>query len=625
MDKLRFSHEANFSSCNYSNTTAPVYSTDFTTNSNDTLGTITTNCTPTPDTNFNTSGDENYMMPGMSTKATFKKKKQAINQANQTQFLGGLKPYIKKEDIYNHFSKFGQIDNIALSLNPKTGCNKGYSFVNFKDSSVIPNILKKSHYLENRKVECKISYGGEFNKQERQESAMCKIFVKKLKKNTNDNKLFEYFSQFGYLKNAYVICDPENGRSKGFGYVQFDSREVIDYVLSISHTIDDRHVLVSRFELQQNTSGQNGDETIGSPYEKTKGRPYEKGYPKPHINMQKNYPVSEYTAEPFSMNRAQPFINDPKNASYSGITTADNNYGDYVNGYHTANFQFYNPENPYSTKYANSFTSNVDNNISQTTCPTYHSNTCNGDMVSQDYKENKFSNYNGPFDYKEAFNGQYHYGDYKDHNSTKYEPQYLNRDEHFYANSYERDYTNNFSEGDNQYNPSLYQNHYFNYELNQKTNAAYQDDNKHYINKHYPKNDNPFQGREHYYVNEGTKSDFNNDLFTNDRVLNDAKKLLDDRRDNEDTYYLSSYDTGYNNQHQGQFDVNFDYESIANQKDTIDRLECDKYGFDRYEKQNENRPKHGDFHNDLHSIEFDKVDVRADDLEIKEIHYNHEH
>merc|ERR1712048_845245 len=92
---------------------------------------------------------------------------------------------------------------------------------NFKDSSVIDTILKANHYLEGRGVECKVSLGAEYNRSERKQSAACKIFVKKLKKNITDEKLFNYFSQFGELKNAYVICDPENGRSKGFGYVQF--------------------------------------------------------------------------------------------------------------------------------------------------------------------------------------------------------------------------------------------------------------------------------------------------------------------------------------------------------------------------------------------------------------------
>ena len=165
-------------------------------------------------------------------------------------FLGGLKPNIRKNDVYDYFIKFGEIVNITLSIDTKTSCNKGYSFVNFKDSSVIPNILTRPHFLENRKIECKISYGGEYNKLERQQSAKCKIFVKKLKKNTTDAKLFNYFSQFGEIKNAYVIFDPENGRSKGFGYIQFVDYTVVDYIMNLEHFIDGKKALINRFELQ---------------------------------------------------------------------------------------------------------------------------------------------------------------------------------------------------------------------------------------------------------------------------------------------------------------------------------------------------------------------------------------
>jgi len=197
-----------------------------------------------------TANDENIQNLYREPKASSPHYYQSVTSSEKTLFLGGLKPNLKKEDIYNYFIQFGEIVNITLSINMKTGCNKGYSFVNFKDSSNIESILKRQHYLENRKVECKISYGGEFNKLERQQSAMCKIFVKKLKKNISDSKLYNHFSQFGEIKNAYVICDPDNGRSKGFGYIQFVENTVVDSIINLTHNIDGRVVQVSRFELQ---------------------------------------------------------------------------------------------------------------------------------------------------------------------------------------------------------------------------------------------------------------------------------------------------------------------------------------------------------------------------------------
>lgn len=44
--------------------------------------------------------------------------------------------------------------------------------------------------------------------------------------------LRQYFSQFGELSNAYVIYDPDNNRSKGFGYVQFKHPECVDALVA---------------------------------------------------------------------------------------------------------------------------------------------------------------------------------------------------------------------------------------------------------------------------------------------------------------------------------------------------------------------------------------------------------
>lgn len=74
--------------------------------------------------------------------------------------------------------------------------------------------------------------------------------MKKLKKNITDEKLFNYFRQFGELKNAYVICDPENGRSKGFGYVQFIHQADVEKAFKTKHKIEDKEVFINRFEIQ---------------------------------------------------------------------------------------------------------------------------------------------------------------------------------------------------------------------------------------------------------------------------------------------------------------------------------------------------------------------------------------
>ena len=55
-----------------------------------------------------------------------------------------------------------------------------------------------------------------------------KIFVGGLSWDTNDQGLHQAFSRFGDIEEAKVIMDRDTGRSRGFGFVTFDSEEAVE-------------------------------------------------------------------------------------------------------------------------------------------------------------------------------------------------------------------------------------------------------------------------------------------------------------------------------------------------------------------------------------------------------------
>lgn len=52
-----------------------------------------------------------------------------------------------------------------------------------------------------------------------------KLFVGGLPYSTTDDQLQELFAQHGTVASAVVINDRETGRSKGFGFVEFDNND----------------------------------------------------------------------------------------------------------------------------------------------------------------------------------------------------------------------------------------------------------------------------------------------------------------------------------------------------------------------------------------------------------------
>jgi len=56
-------------------------------------------------------------------------------------------------------------------------------------------------------------------------SIMSKLFIGGLSWNTNDSSLRAKFEEFGTLEDAVVVKDRESGRSRGFGFVTYQSDE----------------------------------------------------------------------------------------------------------------------------------------------------------------------------------------------------------------------------------------------------------------------------------------------------------------------------------------------------------------------------------------------------------------
>lgn len=52
-----------------------------------------------------------------------------------------------------------------------------------------------------------------------------KLFVGNLSWDTNDDSLRDFFSEMGNVVSAQVIKDRNTGRSRGFGFVEFDNAD----------------------------------------------------------------------------------------------------------------------------------------------------------------------------------------------------------------------------------------------------------------------------------------------------------------------------------------------------------------------------------------------------------------
>ena len=87
----------------------------------------------------------------------------------------------------------------------------------------------------------------------------CKeIFVKNLPYTAHDDGMYEHFGKFGTVVNVKICKDRETGKSRGFGFVEFELRSSAKKAISELGEIDGRGYLAAFSDNKDSLNGQRG-------------------------------------------------------------------------------------------------------------------------------------------------------------------------------------------------------------------------------------------------------------------------------------------------------------------------------------------------------------------------------
>lgn len=184
-------------------------------------------------------------------------------------FIGGLTIETTETEILNHFSKFGFVFDILIIRNRETSISKGYGFISCNNVNTYQRILSTEHVIDGRVIDCHDSFKKNEEPEKFKDNANKKIFVGGLSLETTDQDLTDYFSQFGSIRQAYVIKDPVSRRSKKFGFAIMKTQESVDQVLDTTvHVIRGIPVSCKLFVRLDQQSGSKGYTSTSNRYHK---------------------------------------------------------------------------------------------------------------------------------------------------------------------------------------------------------------------------------------------------------------------------------------------------------------------------------------------------------------------
>ncbi|KAG0590975.1 hypothetical protein KC19_1G140000 [Ceratodon purpureus] len=164
-------------------------------------------------------------------------------------FIGGLSWDTSTDNLQSHFKKYGEIIDAVIMKDRSTGHPRGFGFVTFADPAVCDNVVLDKHVIDGRTVEAKKSVPRE-NMAASKGPKTKKIFVGGIPPSITDEEFKSYFAGFGSVVEHQIMQDHSTGRSRGFGFVTFDSEQTVEDILAHGkmHELGGKQVEIKKAE-----------------------------------------------------------------------------------------------------------------------------------------------------------------------------------------------------------------------------------------------------------------------------------------------------------------------------------------------------------------------------------------
>ncbi|XP_010465662.1 PREDICTED: polyadenylate-binding protein 6-like [Camelina sativa] len=161
-------------------------------------------------------------------------------------YVGDLSPDVTEQDLIHKFSLTVPVSSVHLCRNSVTGKSLCYAYINFDSPSTASNAMACLNHTDLKGKAMRIMWSRR-DLQYRRTTGLGNLYVKNLDSSITSICLERMFSPYGDVLSCKVA--EENGKSKGFGFVQFHTEQSAATARSALHgsVVDGKKLFVAKF------------------------------------------------------------------------------------------------------------------------------------------------------------------------------------------------------------------------------------------------------------------------------------------------------------------------------------------------------------------------------------------
>ncbi|EFH61397.1 predicted protein [Arabidopsis lyrata subsp. lyrata] len=161
-------------------------------------------------------------------------------------YVGDLSPDVTEQDLIHRFSLTVPVLSVHLCRNSVTGKSLCYAYINFDSPFSASNAMARLNHTDLKGKAMRIMWS-QRDLSYRRRTGFGNLYVKNLDISITSSGLERMFNPFGVILSCKVV--EENGQSKGFGFVQFETEQSAVTARSALHgsMVDGKKLFVAKF------------------------------------------------------------------------------------------------------------------------------------------------------------------------------------------------------------------------------------------------------------------------------------------------------------------------------------------------------------------------------------------